>query len=82
MIIKKSSSCKIHQVDGSDNVNPNLCPLCHKNNHCGNVATSDSSQGCWCSDPAIQFPETLLTKVPDSSQGKACICKACALKHK
>ncbi len=72
---------KSSHVNSSDNINPNLCPLCHESNDCGNVMTCTSSQDCWCNDPAIQFSKALLNKVPAGTKGKTCICKACALKH-
>ncbi|WP_114325798.1 cysteine-rich CWC family protein [Candidatus Colwellia aromaticivorans] len=78
--IKKTNSCSNQQID-SDNINPSLCPLCNQKNNCGNVSACDSSQGCWCSDQAIQFPESLLDKIPSTAKNKACICKACALIH-
>lgn len=64
-----------------DTIDPSLCPLCNKNNHCGNLSACNSSQGCWCSDKTIQFCETLLNTIPASAKNKACICKTCALKQ-
>lgn len=60
-------------------INPNICPLCKENNRCMNVSCSELSQTCWCKNPEIKFPESLLKKIPDISRNKACICKACAL---
>jgi len=64
-----------------EDINPNLCPLCHKNNNCGNMSSCDSGQNCWCSKQAIQFPETLLKQIPSAAKNKACICQACSLAH-
>jgi len=65
----------------SDSINPTHCPLCNKNNNCGNLPPDDSSLDCWCNDQTIQFPETLLTKTLSTAKNKVCICKACALLH-
>lgn len=81
IIIKALTSSDSHQLHDSDIVNPNLCPLCNKSNNCGNLSACASSKGCWCGDQAIQFPETLLKKIPSTAKNKACICKACALIH-
>lgn len=81
IIIKTLTSSDSHQLHDSDIVNPNLCPLCNKSNNCGSLSACASSKGCWCSDQAIQFPETLLKKIPSTAKNKACICKACALIH-
>jgi hypothetical protein len=63
----------------TNNIDPAACPLCNKNNKCGNIASCESNKGCWCSDPAIQFPDDLLAKIPSEMKNKACICKSCAL---
>lgn len=62
-------------------LDPLVCPLCGKGNACANLADSGVTLSCWCSDPAIKFPETLLAKVATELKGKACICRTCALKH-
>jgi hypothetical protein len=60
-------------------IDPAACPLCHKNNNCGNISSCKSNTECWCSDPAIQFPQALLKKIPNKTKNKTCICKNCAL---
>ena len=59
-----------------------ICPLCKKENSCGNLKSdvSVNSQQCWCMNEKID-PE-LLKQLPLSAQGKACICRACALSYK
>ena len=59
---------------------PELCPLCNKDNACLNLSDEASTKTCWCMNPKIQFPEALLTNIPDSQKGKACIRQACATK--
>lgn len=81
MTNKKPIVYKSSHINSSDSITPNLCPLCNKSNDCGNINTCTSSQSCWCNDPAIVFSKTLLDKIPEDTKGKACICKACALKH-
>lgn len=61
-------------------VSPEKCPLCGADNSCGNLP-SNRSGACWCTDSAISFPEELLNSIPEELRGKACICKACALKY-
>ncbi|MBL4822793.1 MAG: cysteine-rich CWC family protein [Colwellia sp.] len=56
-----------------------MCPLCNKSNNCGNNSSCGSTLDCWCSEPTIQFPETLLKKIPSNAKNKACLCKSCAL---
>ncbi|WP_084632164.1 cysteine-rich CWC family protein [Oceanospirillum maris] len=65
-------------------IDPWACPLCGNsndcgNNDCGNAAGSNDNNACWCRDPAIKFPETLLSQVPIPARKKACICRACVL---
>ncbi|MFT6529302.1 MAG: hypothetical protein ACJAZB_000945 [Psychrosphaera sp.] len=65
-------------------VNPQLCPLCAKDNACGNlvndslVCDPETKQTCWCQNPKLQFPPELLQQVPDAEKNKSCICQACA----
>ncbi|GAA6186166.1 MULTISPECIES: cysteine-rich CWC family protein [Alteromonadaceae] len=61
-------------------VSPENCPLCNKPNYCANL--SNSNKPCWCMEEDIRFPEKLFTQLVDAAINKACICKACALKHK
>ena len=75
-----TSSNNDHQQQ-PEKITPSLCPLCNQSNHCANVSACGSSQPCWCSEQTIAFPQTLLNKVPSDAKNKACICKACALKH-
>lgn len=60
---------------------PDRCPICNKDNQCGNVKTCSSNEDCWCMDEEINFSDTLLSKTPKYAKNKACICKACALSH-
>jgi hypothetical protein len=65
--------------------NPQLCPLCAKDNACGNVINNNlacdekKKLTCWCQDPNIQFPPELLQQVPDELKNKTCICQSCAM---
>jgi hypothetical protein len=80
MSINKQTLSDRHPQD-VDKIDPSLCPLCNESNHCGNVSPCNSSQDCWCVDKTIQFSEALLNTLPSPAKNKACICKACALKH-
>ncbi|MEW6982447.1 cysteine-rich CWC family protein [Colwelliaceae bacterium 6471] len=62
-------------------IDPYTCPLCKQQNECLNLSTADVDKACWCNDPTIKFPAELLQKVAEEAQGKACICKACALAY-
>lgn len=55
------------------------CPLCGKDNHCGNLAEG-SHEACWCSKET--FPQQIFELVPQEQQGAACICKECLDKFK
>ncbi len=57
------------------------CPLCGQSNACLSVAATDTKQACWCANPKLKFPKTLLEKVPEEARGKACICQACVEAH-
>jgi hypothetical protein len=59
----------------------NLCPLCNKDNCCGNISACGSKTSCWCRSPEINFPAKLLNQIPNAVKNKACICKACALAY-
>ncbi|NRB39240.1 MAG: cysteine-rich CWC family protein [Pseudomonadales bacterium] len=58
-----------------------LCPLCGENNACVNVSCGDTEKTCWCKNPEISFPASLLDKIGKDATGKACICQACAIAH-
>lgn len=56
---------------------PNLtCPLCGGPNGCAPAASGSFETPCWCKDAS--FAAQLFERVPDSLQGRACICRACA----
>jgi prepilin-type N-terminal cleavage/methylation domain-containing protein/prepilin-type processing-associated H-X9-DG protein len=55
--------------------NPALCPLCGGPNGCQLCAPVASHGPCWCYRVAI--PAELLTRVPENSRDRACICRAC-----
>ncbi|GAA0700669.1 hypothetical protein GCM10009104_32130 [Marinobacterium maritimum] len=61
------------------NIDPLMCPLCNQANSCVNLSTKDVENTCWCNDPAIAFPEALLSQIPDELRRKACVCRSCAL---
>lgn len=57
-------------------LSPSLCPLCQRDNACGNLNTN--SHACWCQSDDLKFSPSLLDKVPEKQRGKACICQQCA----
>jgi Cysteine-rich CWC len=64
-------------------LNQSLCPLCGKANQCAieiEKATGVKQAACWC--VGMDFSADLLSQVPASAQGQACICAACAAKSK
>ncbi len=61
------------------NIDPLVCPLCRQENSCVNLSSQDVEKTCWCNDPAIAFPEALLSQIPDELRRKACVCRSCAL---
>ncbi len=61
-------------------VNPSNCPLCNGDNACFNLSDKDE-QACWCKNPDLKFPESLLKKIPEQAKNNACICQACVLAH-
>ena len=58
------------------------CPLCGKNNLCGNISPNNNGEACWCMDNSLTFSDDLLSQVSNADKNKVCICKACALSHK
>ncbi len=62
-------------------IDPLVCPLCQQPNHCLNLGAADVDRSCWCNDPAISFPESLLSQIPPEQRRKACVCRDCALRH-
>ncbi|MGO4889208.1 cysteine-rich CWC family protein [Anaerobacillus sp. MEB173] len=56
--------------------NPKKCPLCNKDNDCGNERGEAT---CWCS--TAFFPEGIFKLVPEKKRNKACICKECLEKY-
>lgn len=51
------------------------CPLCDKNNYCGNELGDPT---CWCTTQF--FPKEIFELVPGEKIDKACICKDCLQK--
>jgi len=64
-----------------ETLDPLRCPLCGEANSCLNQGAADVARSCWCNDPAIQFPESLLSQIPQEKRRKACVCRRCAEKH-
>lgn len=60
-------------------VDPAICPLCHRPNHCRLAAGAPSNQECWCS--RVSFPPALLARVPEHAHRRACICEECWRQH-
>ena len=55
-----------------------LCPLCGQINQCAMETerlTGVQQPPCWCSQ--TQFSAELLSKIPESARGVACLCAAC-----
>lgn len=63
------------------NLDPLVCPLCGQANSCLNQGSADIGRSCWCNDPDIYFPESLLSQIPPEKRRKACVCQRCAEKH-
>lgn len=68
-------------MDLEESVAAEICPLCGKNNQCGQLCSGDNKDACWCASGELEFPESLLNRVSNAAKNRACICKACALKH-
>jgi hypothetical protein len=68
-------------LDLEINTSSSHCPLCARNNSCGNLLSNSNTEACWCTHSSITFSDSLLSQVLDVDKNKACICKACALKH-
>ena len=55
--------------------NPNRCPLCGGANECQLCSPATYKGSCWCA--ALEMPEPLLARVPESLRNRACICRNC-----
>jgi hypothetical protein len=56
-------------------MNPELCPLCDRENDC-QLCGVDSHKGpCWCA--SIPVPDELLARVVPELKNRACICQKC-----
>ncbi|HWO97701.1 MAG TPA: cysteine-rich CWC family protein [Bacillus sp. (in: firmicutes)] len=51
-----------------------LCPICGKDNTCGNIAGKPHGS-CWCSSEF--FPTEIFDLLGPEQQGTSCICKDC-----
>lgn len=58
-------------------LDPKMCPLCGKSNQCA-MEAGLGIEACWCTSTPIE--PTALQAVPESSQDKACLCPACAVR--
>jgi hypothetical protein len=54
---------------------PARCPLCGKPNNCAMAAGSTDNRNCWCCK--LQFPLSLIARVPVGARNRACICRRC-----
>jgi hypothetical protein len=57
---------------------PTLCPLCGQANECAmevERATGVMQPPCWCSQ--VKFEAALLSRIPEHTRGKACVCPEC-----
>lgn len=68
-------------LSGPATPDPLICPLCGQANACLNLGAADVDRSCWCNDPAISFPESLLSRIPPEKRRKACVCRQCADAH-
>lgn len=48
------------------------CPLCGQPNQCGLLS---SMEPCWCT--RVKVATTLLEKIPQPLQNRACLCNGC-----
>ncbi|MGB1141553.1 MAG: cysteine-rich CWC family protein [Halioglobus sp.] len=51
------------------------CPLCGAANNCA-MAQGRPAESCWCQD--VAFSQEALSRIPEASRNKHCICQACA----
>ena len=58
----------------SSGVDPAICPICGKDNRCGNLKGMPKGT-CWCF--GTKFPEEIFKLIPEDRRGLACICQAC-----
>ena len=54
---------------------PHRCPICKKDNNCGNLLQEEQYTPCWCTK--VRFPSGIFDLIPPEQRGKACICKEC-----
>ncbi|RKF20321.1 hypothetical protein DBZ36_07730 [Alginatibacterium sediminis] len=66
-------------TDSKPDIDPNLCPLCNKDNRCASQLSQAQALDCWCQSPQIEFTQAMLSQVPQDAKNKACICQACAI---
>ena len=59
-----------------------VCPLCKKDNACGNIKNTGAEFRCWCQNSAVIFPEDLLEQLHRQGIDKRCVCLSCVEKFK
>ena len=59
----------------SDHSQDTLCPLCGTVNRCA-MAAGKSASACWCQ--GVAFSAEALSRIPEASRNKHCLCEACA----
>lgn len=57
----------------SDIYDPDRCPLCGEDNHCGMRA---GSKTCWCY--SAKLLPGVIERLPPEAQHVACLCEKCA----
>ena len=60
-------------------IDPDVCPLCDEPNGCEHHCGGPDKNKCWCHDLII--PRIIFELVPPRAINRACICRACLIKH-
>ena len=64
-----------HSPQAEGGISPQKCPLCGGANGCP-LASGNVYRGCcWCE--SVDFPDPLLSRVPEAARRIACICRSC-----
>ncbi len=77
----EQTTVDLTSVKFAETIDTLVCPLCGQANSCLNQGSADIGRSCWCNDPEIHFPESLLSQIPPEKRRKACVCLRCAEKH-
>jgi hypothetical protein len=62
-------------MNASVAIDPAVCPLCGRPNHCELAARGNHEGPCWCWE--VRPAPEALRRIPPAAKRRACLCREC-----